>query len=173
MDIDLTTWKLQPQTGRFGGRLCRKVCPAFNSDSHSRLRQRERGERPEAKQTDRRRISPASSAAGIATPASEFPVIPDPDTASVALPRAQLHSLLRLTDANTYVSLPPPPSPPLRPRRIARNQGHFEPANNYQRYIVLHFRTIDYQANSIWRRFEFAPLHLPLGIFLFRKGPEN
>ena len=28
---------------------------------------------------------------------------------------------------------------------IARNQGHFEPANNYQRYIVLHSWTIEYQ----------------------------
>ena len=35
---------------------------------------------------------------------------------------------------------------------IARNQGHFEPANNYQRYIVLHSGTIKYQENSIWRR---------------------
>ena len=35
---------------------------------------------------------------------------------------------------------------------IARNQGHFEPANNYQRYIVLHSGTIEYQENSIWRR---------------------
>ena len=36
---------------------------------------------------------------------------------------------------------------------IARNQGHFEPVNNYQQYIVLHSRTIDHQENSIWRRF--------------------
>ena len=28
---------------------------------------------------------------------------------------------------------------------IARNQGNFEPANNYQRYIVLHSGTIEYQ----------------------------
>ena len=35
---------------------------------------------------------------------------------------------------------------------IARNHGHFEPANNYQRYIVLHSGTIEYQENSIWRR---------------------
>ena len=35
---------------------------------------------------------------------------------------------------------------------IARNQGHFEPANNYQRYIVLHSGTIEYQENSICRR---------------------
>ena len=35
---------------------------------------------------------------------------------------------------------------------IARHQGHFEPANNYQRYIVLHSGTIEYQENSIWRR---------------------
>ena len=35
---------------------------------------------------------------------------------------------------------------------IARNQGHFEPANNYQRYIVLHSGTIEYQENSIWQR---------------------
>ena len=35
---------------------------------------------------------------------------------------------------------------------IVRNQGHFEPANNYQRYIVLHSGTIEYQENSIWRR---------------------
>ena len=35
---------------------------------------------------------------------------------------------------------------------IARNQGHFEPANNYQRYIVLHSGTIEYQENLIWRR---------------------
>ena len=35
---------------------------------------------------------------------------------------------------------------------IARNKGHFEPANNYQRYIVLHSGTIEYQENSIWRR---------------------
>ena len=37
---------------------------------------------------------------------------------------------------------------------IARNQGHFEPANNYQRYTVLHSGTIEYQEkeNSIWRR---------------------
>ena len=35
---------------------------------------------------------------------------------------------------------------------IARNQGHFEPADNYQRYIVLHSGTIEYQENSIWRR---------------------
>ena len=33
-----------------------------------------------------------------------------------------------------------------------QNQGHFEPANNYQRYIVLHSGTIEYQENSIWRR---------------------
>ena len=31
---------------------------------------------------------------------------------------------------------------------IARNQGHFEPANNYQLYIVLHSGTIEYQENS-------------------------
>ena len=38
---------------------------------------------------------------------------------------------------------------------IARNHGHFELANNYQRYIVLHsgtIGTIEYQENSIWRR---------------------
>ena len=35
---------------------------------------------------------------------------------------------------------------------IARNQGHFELANNYQWYIVLHSGTIEYQENSIWRR---------------------
>ena len=35
---------------------------------------------------------------------------------------------------------------------IARNQGHFEPADNYKRYIVLHSGTIEYQENSIWRR---------------------
>ena len=35
---------------------------------------------------------------------------------------------------------------------IARNQGHFEPANNYQQCIVLHSETIEYQENSIWRR---------------------
>ena len=40
-------------------------------------------------------------------------------------------------------------------KSIARNQGHFEPANNYQRYIVLHsgtIGTIEYQENSIWRQ---------------------
>ena len=82
-----------------GGRLCRKACPALNSDSHNRLRQRERGESPEVKLTDRQRISLESSAAGIATPASDFPVIPDPDSASVSPPRTPLHSLPRLTDA--------------------------------------------------------------------------
>ena len=35
---------------------------------------------------------------------------------------------------------------------IVRNQGHFEPANNYQRYNVLHSGTIVYQENSIWQR---------------------
>ena len=35
---------------------------------------------------------------------------------------------------------------------IVRNQGHFEPANNYQRYNVLHSGTIVYRENSIWRR---------------------
>ena len=35
---------------------------------------------------------------------------------------------------------------------IARNQGHYEPANDYQRYSVLHSGTIVYQENSIWRR---------------------
>ena len=35
---------------------------------------------------------------------------------------------------------------------IARNRGHFEPANNYQRYIVSHSATIEYQEDSIWRR---------------------
>ena len=35
---------------------------------------------------------------------------------------------------------------------IAKNQGHFEPANNYQRYIVLHSGTVEYQENSIWRQ---------------------
>ena len=35
---------------------------------------------------------------------------------------------------------------------IARNQGHFEPTNNYQQCIVLHSETIEYQENSIWRR---------------------
>ena len=39
-----------------------------------------------------------------------------------------------------------------RHKFIARNQGHFEPANNYQRYIILHSGTIEYQENSIWRR---------------------
>ena len=34
---------------------------------------------------------------------------------------------------------------------IARNQGHYEPANDYQRYSVLHSGTIVYQENSIWR----------------------
>ena len=51
----------------------RKACPPLNSHSHNRLRQRERGERPDAKLTYRIRISLASSAAGIATPASDFP----------------------------------------------------------------------------------------------------
>ena len=83
-----------------GGRLCRRACPALNSRSHNRLRQREKGERPEAKLTDRQRISPTSSAVGTAAPESDFPVIPDPDTASVSPPRAQIHSLPRLTDAN-------------------------------------------------------------------------
>ena len=32
-----------------------------------------------------------------------------------------------------------------RKKNIARNLGHFEPANNYQRYIVLHSGTIEYQ----------------------------
>ena len=41
---------------------------------------------------------------------------------------------------------------PLLIHFIARNQGHFEPANNYQRYNVLHSGTIVYQENSIWRR---------------------
>ena len=41
---------------------------------------------------------------------------------------------------------------PIQWSYIARNQGHFEPANNYQRYIVLHSGTIEYQENSIWRR---------------------
>ena len=77
----------------------RKAYPPLNSHSHNRLRQRKRGERPEAKLTYRKRISLASSAAGIATPASDFPVIPDPDPASVSPPRAQLHSLPRLMDA--------------------------------------------------------------------------
>ena len=36
-------------------------------------------------------------------------------------------------------------------RLIAINQGHFEPANNYQLYIVLHSGTIEYQENSICR----------------------
>ena len=40
----------------------------------------------------------------------------------------------------------------LKLKVIARNQGHFEPANNYQRYIVLHSGTIEYQENSICRR---------------------
>ena len=40
----------------------------------------------------------------------------------------------------------------MRDLSIARNQGHFEPANNYQGYIVLHSGTIEYQDNSIWRR---------------------
>ena len=35
---------------------------------------------------------------------------------------------------------------------IAKNQGHFEPANNYQRYIVLHSGTVEYQEKSIWRQ---------------------
>ena len=35
---------------------------------------------------------------------------------------------------------------------IARNRGHFEPANNYQRYIISHSATIEYQEDSIWRR---------------------
>ena len=35
---------------------------------------------------------------------------------------------------------------------IARNQGHFEPANNYQRYIVLHPGTVEYEENLIWWR---------------------
>ena len=77
----------------------RKACPPLNCHSHNRLRQREREERPEAKLTYRQRISLASSVAGIATPASDFPVIPDPDSASVSPPRAQLHSLTRLMDA--------------------------------------------------------------------------
>ena len=34
-----------------------------------------------------------------------------------------------------------------RKKNIARNQGHFEPAKNYQRYIVLHSGTIEYQEN--------------------------
>ena len=37
-------------------------------------------------------------------------------------------------------------------RLIARNQGQFEPANNYQRYIVLHSGTIVNKEKSIWRR---------------------
>ena len=45
---------------------------------------------------------------------------------------------------------------------IARNQGHFEPANNYQRYIVLQSGTIEYQENSIWRR---SPLDLQRRVF--------
>ena len=45
---------------------------------------------------------------------------------------------------------------------IARNQGHFEPAKYYQRYIVLHSGTIEYQENSIWRR---SRLDLPRRVF--------
>ena len=52
---------------------------------------------------------------------------------------------------------------------IARYQGHFEPANNYQRYIVLHSRTIDYQEIQCGDDQNFD-LHLRPGIFLFRKG---
>ena len=77
----------------------RNACPPLNSHSHNRLRQREKGERPEGKLTYPKRISLGSSAAGIATPASDFPVIPDPDSASVSPPREQLHSLPRLMDA--------------------------------------------------------------------------
>ena len=35
---------------------------------------------------------------------------------------------------------------------IARNQGHFEPANNYQRYIVLHCGTRKHTPTSVRRR---------------------
>ena len=35
---------------------------------------------------------------------------------------------------------------------IVRNQGHFEPANDYQWYIVLQSGTLEYQENSIQRR---------------------
>ena len=45
---------------------------------------------------------------------------------------------------------------------IARNQGNFEPAYNYQRYIVLQSGTIEYQENSIWRR---PPLDLQRRVF--------
>ena len=45
---------------------------------------------------------------------------------------------------------------------IARNKGNFEPANNYQRYIVLQSGTIEYQENSIWRR---SPLDLQRRVF--------
>ena len=74
----------------------RKACPASNSHSHNRLRKRQRRK---ATLTDLQRISLASSAAGIGTPTSDCLVIPDPDSASVSPPRAQFHSLPRLTDS--------------------------------------------------------------------------
>ena len=47
---------------------------------------------------------------------------------------------------------------------IVRNQGHFEPANNYQRYNVLHSGTIVYQeaaitARSAKKRVSYHGLH--------------
>ena len=91
MDVDLTTWEADCAL--------RKACPPLNSHSHNKLGQSERVERPEAKLTYRKRISLASRAARIATPTSDYPVIPNPDSASVLPLRAQLHSLPRLMDA--------------------------------------------------------------------------
>ena len=76
-----------------------KGLPSFEQSLTQQAEAKRKRRRPEAKQTDRQQISPASSAAGIATTASDFPVIPDPDAALVSPPRVQLHSLSRLTDA--------------------------------------------------------------------------
>ena len=47
---------------------------------------------------------------------------------------------------------------------ITRNQGHFEPANNYQRYNVLHSGTINYGWKAI-----FLEIQVPSGIYKWQK----
>ena len=84
------------------GELAQGKAPTGRPQLHKGLE--DHGYRPHqaGRQTDRQRISPASSAVGIATPASDFLVLPDFDAVSVSPPRAQLHSLPRLTGALPY-----------------------------------------------------------------------
>ena len=102
MGVDLSTWEAAASDRSVWRQTVQEGLFSFERSLTQEAEVKDRVEKLASRQNDQQQTSRVPNVEGTATPASDFPVTPvavkDKKEYS---PRAQLHSLLRLTDAYT------------------------------------------------------------------------